>query len=156
MTRTTRGRNAASTPEKTDRAAVDGNPATPRSTSDTPRSASLAVGREEVTAGRAVVTSFVAVGAHVFWIFAGPVVLVLLLINIVLRRSGSLSTSDAVYFLVAAAVFACRWIDQRTGQATTSTGELATWTDFRRYATRLPPVAIGTWIVVKLVSGWLG
>lgn len=156
MTRTTRDRNATSTPKKTDTAAVNDHPAIPRPPRDAPQSPSLTVGKEDVTAGPAVVTSFVAAGTHLFWIFVGPVVSVLLLISIALRQSGSFSTSDAAYFLVAGAVFACRWIDQRTDQATTSTGELATWADFRRYAIRLPPIAIGTWIVVKLMAGFLG
>jgi hypothetical protein len=108
------------------------------------------------TEGRTVVTSFVAVGAHLFWIFAGPVVLALLLIAIALRRTAEFSTLDIAYFLVAGAVLACRWIDQRTGQAITGTGEVATWADFRRYAIRLPPVSLGTWILVKLLAGFLG
>jgi hypothetical protein len=82
--------------------------------------------------------------------------MVLLLIGIALRRTADFSTADAAYFLVAAAVLACRWMDQRTGQATTGTGELATWADFRQYAIRFPPMALGIWIVVKLMAGLLG
>jgi len=156
MKRTVRGRTGANAPKINSSVVAESALATPPSNDGVAPLPSSTMDEQKATAGRTVVTSFVAVGAHLFWIFADPMVLGLLLISIALRRTADFSMADAAYFLVAAAVLACRWIDQRTGQATTGTGELATWAHFRQYAIRFPPLALGIWIVVKLMAGLLG
>jgi hypothetical protein len=156
MKRTVRGRTPANAPQVAFSAVENGSSVASASTDGPAQPPSSTSDCQRATEGRTVVTSFVAVGAHLFWIFAGPAVLALLLIAIALRRTAEFSAVDIAYFLVAGAVLACRWIDQRTGQATTGTGELATWADFRRYAVRLPPASLGIWILVKLVAGFLG
>jgi hypothetical protein len=90
--------------------------------------------------------------AHVAWIFMGPFVLFLILINIVRLGTGWLTALDAAYFVVVAAMILCRWFDQRSGQAITTTGVSATWADFRRYALLLPSLAIGAWILANAIG----
>lgn len=154
MKRTVRGQTSATASKTNTSVIAESAVSTP--SADAAGAPSAAGDEQAAGKDRTVVTSFVAVGAHLFWIFVGPVVLALLLISIALSRTVAFSMADIGYFLVAGAVLACRWIDQRTGQATTGTGERATWADFRRYAIRLPPAAFGIWILVKLMAGWLG
>ena len=108
-------------------------------------------GSPDVPGGRTVSPCY-GVTAHVAWIFVGPFILLLLLINIVRLGTGWLTALDAAYFVVVAAMILCRWIDQRSGQAITTTGEPSTWADFRRYALLLPPLAIGAWILANAIG----
>lgn len=156
MKRTVHDRTSATARRTGTSTITDSRLHAPSSPDDGAPSPSPPTGEQLAAPGRPVMTSFVAAGTHLFWIFFGPVVMALLLVSITMRWTFDLSTTDFAYFLVATAVFACRWIDQRSGQATTGTGELATWADFRRYAIRLPPVAVGMWVGAKLLAGFLG
>lgn len=155
MKRKVRERTPSTAPRINTSASADSTFRAPSSADDGARAPSPTVEERTTTSERPVMTSFAALGAHLFWIFIGPAVMALLLISIVLRRTVDVSTVDIAYVLVASAVLACRWIDQRTGQATTGTGERSTWTDFRRYAIRLPPTAIGIWGGAKLMAFFL-
>lgn len=155
MKRKVRGRTLLNAPRINTSASADSTLCVPSSADDDARSPSQTVEEQATTSGRPVMTSFAALGAHLAWIFIGPAVMALLLISIALRRTVDISAVDIAYALVASAVFACRWIDQRTGQATTGTGERSTWADFRRYAIRLPPTAIGIWGGAKLMAFFL-
>ncbi len=99
-----------------------------------------------------VITSVKVLVAHVTWFFAGPFILFLILINIVRLGTGWLTALDAAFFVVVAAMLLGRWIDQRSGQGTTTTGEPSTWDDFRRYALLMPPVATGAWILANALG----
>lgn len=156
MKRTVRGRASAAAPPTDTSASTSSTLPAPSLVDDGAPSPPPTVDERVGATRRTVVTSFVAVGAHLFWIFVGPVVMALLLISIAMRRTVDISATDIAFFLVAGAVLACRWIDQRSGQATTGTGQLATWADFRRYAIRLPPTAIGIWGGAKMMAGILG
>ena len=99
-----------------------------------------------------VLTNATVLAAHVTWMLYGPFILFLILISIVRLGSGWLTALDIAYFVVVAAMIFCRWFDQRSGQACTTTGEPSTWEDFRRYALLLPPLAIGAWILSNLLG----
>jgi hypothetical protein len=75
-----------------------------------------------------------------------------MLLNVVRTGSGWLTAFGATYFLVVAVMLLGRWVDQRSGQGTTTTGEPSTWEDFRRYALLLPPLALGAWILANVVG----
>ena len=103
-----------------------------------------------------IVTSFKVLVAHVTWIFVGPLILVLILANIVRAGTGWLTALDATFFVLVAAMILCRWVDQRSGQGTTMTGEPSTWENFRRYALLLPPLAVGLWALANVLGNhWL-
>ena len=58
-----------------------------------------------------------------------------------------------VFFVVVAAMVFGRWVEQRSGQGVTMSGELSTWEDFRRYAILvLPLLAIALWIVANVLG----
>ena len=109
-------------------------------------------GSSAAPANRVPITKFSVLAVHVAWMLIGPFVLLVTLVNIVRLGTGWLTILDAVYFIVVVGMILCRWIDQRSGQATTSTGETATWADFRRYAMLLPPLAIGAWILANAIG----
>jgi hypothetical protein len=102
-----------------------------------------------------LVTSFTVLGAHATWYFVGPAVLVFLLAKIVQTGSGWLTALDVVFFLVLAIMLLARWVDQRSGQGTTGTGEPSTWEQFRRYVLVLPTLALAAWLIANVVGNHL-
>lgn len=67
------------------------------------------------------------VGVHLLWMFVGPFALVLLLMSIVETGSGWLTGLDIGLLIVVVLMLCARWIDQRSGQASTVYGEPSTW-----------------------------
>lgn len=102
-----------------------------------------------------VVTKVTPLAARMVWFFFGPMVLMFTLWGIVSEGTGWLTVLDAVYLAIVVAMVGARWIEQRSGQAMTATGQRATWADFRRYATVLVPVAVGAWIAANAVGNHL-
>ena len=101
--------------------------------------------------GRAI-TSLSVFAAHLTWFFIGPLALLLLLLRIVEAGTGWATVLDFVYFAMLAVIEGARWVDQRSGQSTTSTGEPSTWEDFRRWAVVFPLVALAAWIGANLIG----
>jgi hypothetical protein len=97
-------------------------------------------------------TSLGIVGVHLLWLFIGPFALLLFLMNIARTGSGWLTGLDLGLLIVVILMLCARWIDQRSGQATTVYGEPSTWADFRRYALTLPVLAGVAWIVANVIG----
>jgi hypothetical protein len=97
-------------------------------------------------------TSFSLVIVHLVWLFLGPFALGLMLLGIMQSGSGWWTGLDLALLFVVAAMICARWIDQRSGQATTVYGEPSTWVDFRRYALTLPALAGAAWIVANVIG----
>ena len=74
------------------------------------------------------------------------------LLSIVRAGTGWATVLDFVFFVVVAAMVFARWVEQRSGQGATMSGEPSTWEDFRRYAIRLPLLAIALWIVANVLG----
>ncbi|MHB8970660.1 MAG: hypothetical protein ACYC3X_13170 [Pirellulaceae bacterium] len=138
-------------------ATTRGNAETPEETSVKAASGSLtADGRPASPHEPVVVTSGTALAAHVTWMLYGPFILLLILAKIVSLGTGWLTALDVTYFIVVAGMILCRWLDQRSGQATQATGEPSTWADFKRYAILLLPLAMGAWILANVLGNhWL-
>lgn len=100
-------------------------------------------------------TSFSVVLVHVFWLFMGPFILGVLLLNIGESGGGWTSSLDLGVLIVAVMMFCARWIDQRSGQGTTVAGEMSTWTDFRRYAVRMPAIVAAGWVAANVIGNYL-
>ena len=98
------------------------------------------------------VTSFAVLGLHLFWAALGPLILAVLLWSFITSANGWITALDVFFFVVVALMVCGRWLDQRSGQGTTSTGEQSTWKDFRRYALSLPILAVSAWIVANLLG----
>ena len=105
-----------------------------------------------VTSGEPTVTSMPILLAHATWYLIGPLFLLITLLCIVRAGTGWATVLDVLFFVGVAAMFVARWADQRSGQGTTMSGEPSTWEDFRRYAIRLPLVAIALWIVANMLG----
>ena len=99
-----------------------------------------------------VVTSFTILAAHFTWFLLGPLLLLVILMSIVRTGTGWLTALDVAFLVVVAAMILGRWVDQRSGQGTTMTGEPLRWEDFRRYAILLPPLAVGLWILANVLG----
>ena len=130
---------------------------TPDSTAD-PSTVPTKSDREEAETKKAdmerPVTSFGVLLVHVVWFFLGPLALLMILFGIVNSGSGWASVLDAVFFLLVVLIIGCRWIDQRSGQGTTGSGEPSTWDDFRRYALLAPIVAGVAWIAAHVLGNY--
>jgi len=98
-----------------------------------------------------VVTKFSVLGARVVWFFIGPVALFLTLWIMLTSGRTAFSVHDVFFFSLVMLIMGCRWIEQRSGQASNMEGKPATWKEFRRYAIRFPIVAVILWLMTKLV-----
>lgn len=98
------------------------------------------------------ITRFSVLVARVTWFFVGPLALLLLLIGIVNVGSGWATALDVLFFCFVGLMVWCRWVEQRSGQATTVYGEPATPEHFRRYVRTLLPSAAGAWLVANLLG----
>lgn len=91
-------------------------------------------------------------GARLTWVMAGPVALMGLTYAIVSRGTGWLTGFDAAFAIVAGLMLLGRWVEQRSGSATTIKGEPATLEQLKRYVTILLAVAVAVWIVANLLG----
>ncbi len=99
-----------------------------------------------------VVTQATPLVARVVWFILGPLVLLFTLWGILVQGSGWITVLDGVYLVIVLAMIGARWVEQNSGQAMTTTGERATWDDFRRYATGLVPLAVVAWGAANLLG----
>ena len=99
-----------------------------------------------------VVSKMTPLAARMLWFFFGPMVLMITLWGILYQGSGWITVLDGVYVVAMLLMIGARWVEQRSGQATTAMGERATWADFRRYATLLVPLAAAAWITANAVG----
>lgn len=88
--------------------------------------------------------------ARLIWILVGPVVLMFMAYAIVTAGSGWTTAWDVAYVVVVGLMIGGRWIEQRSGAATTATGDRATMHHFRRYVVVLAAVAAVIWIAANV------
>jgi hypothetical protein len=94
--------------------------------------------------------------ARLFWIMIGPMILMVLAIQIVTFGNGWLTRFDVAFFVILASLVAARWIEFRTGHPETGTGEPATWSHFRRYTAGVLGFGLAVWAVANLFGNhWL-
>jgi len=99
-----------------------------------------------------VITSGWIVLMRAVWMFLGPMALLLICLWIAHSSTGWLTALDAAYFAIIALMIGCRWAEQKSGKATTATGEPATWSNFNRYVVALVPLAVVAWIVLNVIG----
>lgn len=90
--------------------------------------------------------------ARLLWLLIGPIALVMLLYAIVSRGGGWLTPWDVAYLLLVPVVMCARWAEQRSGAATTATGEPALPEHLRRYVRVLAPLALLLWVEANVVA----
>jgi hypothetical protein len=98
------------------------------------------------------VTSLFVLGARLTWVPLGPLALLGIIGGIVSQGTGWFTGLDAAFGVVLGLMLLGRWVEYRSGSATTVTGEPATPEQFRRYMTFLPPLAVAVWIVANAVG----
>lgn len=101
------------------------------------------------------VTSLGTLFWRLTWFILGPVILLALAYAIATRGGGWLTVLDIAFVLVAAAVIGARWMELRTGTATTATGEPATPSQVRRYSQVMALVAAGVWVASNVYGNHL-
>jgi len=98
------------------------------------------------------IRSLWVLGARVTWVMLGPVALLGITYGIVSGGSGWLTGFDAAFGVAAGLMLLSRWAEQRSGSATTLTGNPATSEQFKRYVTILIPVTAAVWVTANLVG----
>ncbi len=98
------------------------------------------------------INSFWVLGARLTWVIGGPVALLGLTYGIVSSGTGWFTGLDAAFAIVIGLTLLGRWVEYRSGAATTVSGEPTTPAQFRRYVTFLPPVAAGMWILANIIG----
>lgn len=106
----------------------------------------------EVKPERDEIRSMWVLGARVTWVLFGPMVLMLICLGIISRGNGWLTVLDAAFAVVAALMILGRWVEYRSGTATTVTGQPATAAQYHRYMAGLPVAAVILWVAANVLG----
>lgn len=98
------------------------------------------------------ISSVAVLFGRVMWMLAGPMALCLITYGIVSGGDGWFQTADAAFAIVLLFMIGGRWIEQRSGVATTVTGQPATVQHFKRYLRTFVPAAVGLWIAANVLG----
>lgn len=98
------------------------------------------------------ITSFGVLLARIFWTLVGPLLMLLLLYAIVESGRGWLTVWDIIFLAAIPLLVLTRWIEFRSGAATSATGEATSSADFRRYARMAPPLALAAWVLANVLG----
>jgi hypothetical protein len=98
------------------------------------------------------ITSLRILCARLAWILVGPIALVFLTFAIVKMGGGWLVAADIAFFCVLAAMLLGRWIEYRSGQGETASGEPMMQSDLRRYLLATSAVGLAVWVAANLVA----
>ena len=90
--------------------------------------------------------------ARIFCFLLGPMFLVLTAMGIVNSGSGWFTNLDALFACLVVLTVVSRWVEQRSGSATTAKGEPATMRDFRRYLRSVLLIATLVWVAANLLG----
>jgi hypothetical protein len=90
--------------------------------------------------------------ARLFWIFLGPMLLLLVAYSLVNGGGEWLSPKSLAFVGLLAFVLLCRWAEFHAGNATTSEGEPATVAHLRRYTIFATLIGLAVWVAANLVG----
>src|SRR3990170_2478037 len=88
--------------------------------------------------------------ARLFWMMAGPAILLLTSIQIVMTGRGWLTLADLVFGATIAGMIIARWADGRGADPRRADGEPARPGDLRRYGIGLVGSGLALWVLVNL------
>jgi hypothetical protein len=103
----------------------------------------------------APITSFGVLGARLTWTALGPLALVATIWGVAAAHKGWLTPLDAVFAVIVGLMILARWVEQRSGTATTMTGEPATAAQCKRYTVLLVVIAAVAWIAAKVLGSYV-
>lgn len=89
------------------------------------------------------------------WMLLGPVLLLGSTYAIIFVSKGWFTLWDAFFVGLVVLMLAGRWLEYRSGAATTMTGEPATLEQYRRYLKVLPPATLILWLAANAVNNLL-
>jgi len=98
------------------------------------------------------ITSVTVLGARITWVAWGPMVLAFTTLGIVSRGNGWLTGLDLFFAAVVGSMILGRWVEQRSGAATTLDGEPATPRHYTRYVRLLLSAALVVWIIANVLG----
>jgi hypothetical protein len=101
------------------------------------------------------IRSFPVLGARLTWIMLGPMAALVILVNIASRQTGWLTGLDAAFGAVVGLMILGRWVEQRSGCATTSTGEPATLEQCKRYTVLVLLGGAAAWAAANVLGNHL-
>ncbi len=96
-------------------------------------------------------SSGLALLGRLMWMVLGPI-LAISTIGAIVTRADWFTPWDAAFGIVVALMVGGRWVEQRSGEAMTATGEPTTVEHFRRYVRILLPLAVGVWTVANVLG----
>jgi hypothetical protein len=97
------------------------------------------------------ITSISVLLGRIIWTFFGPVMLLLVTFQVATHR-GWFTPWDAAFAVLVLLMLAGRWIEQRSGEATTLWGEPSTLHDLHRYLWVLLVATAVIWTGANIVS----
>jgi hypothetical protein len=89
--------------------------------------------------------------ARLYWMFLGPMILLLVAIGVV-NGGGWFAPRSFVFLGLLALLLVCRWAEFHAGDAPTSDCEPATADQLRRYVLIATLIGLGVWIATILVG----
>jgi len=92
------------------------------------------------------ITSLAVLGARVTWTALGPLTLAVIGALIVSKGTGWATALDVCFGLVVGLMLLGRWVEQRSGSATTMRGDPTTLQQRKRYMVHLALAAAAIWV----------
>jgi hypothetical protein len=102
-----------------------------------------------------VIRNFNVLAARLMWFLLGPAGLLFIVLGIVLNGKGWFFGLDLLLVAVVGFMILGRWVELRSGVATTVEGEPATIQHFKSYVPKLLLVVLGAWLCAKLVANYV-
>lgn len=96
--------------------------------------------------------SLPVLGARLTWIVFGPIALLGITWGIVSQGTGWFTGLDAAFGVVVCLMLLARWVEHRSGSATTLSGAATTDEQCERYLKVLPIIAAVVWTVANLLG----
>lgn len=98
------------------------------------------------------ITSFTVFGARLTWSVLGPLALALVTMGIVSKGNGWLTVLDVIFGVIILWMLLGRWVEYRSGQGTSTSGERTTRSDFRRYVAGLLGMALALFVLSNVLG----
>jgi hypothetical protein len=87
-----------------------------------------------------------------FWMFGGPMLLLMFSYQIASKGGGWFTVIDAVFFVLLGSLLLARWAEFRGGSPQTADGEPATAAHLRRYAIAAGGLGLVVWVIAKAIG----
>lgn len=101
------------------------------------------------------ISSISVLAARLTWLLLGPIALLMASGVIITQGTGWTTATDAVFAAIVGLMLLGRWVEHRSGAATTAAGDPATPAHLRHYLLLLPAAAVVIWLIANLVGNHL-